>query len=308
MVNYLTVLVIKPNGECELKDIGKDNKCLEREIGIEEGEVSEARFGSYSIFFPSYINISYCLENGKFPTKLIAVSVNNKDRFGLEERYKTMTELDAFKLLKKINLTKGFIDKRLFPSDSKSLNESIYNYILHDRRLNMSAKVIFSLLLMNNFRLTIKELRSFVKEDQEIIQNSLVELMKKKIIRESIMEDDEVYYYIDSEYVETVSRAYNQFYKEQEFSQAVDPLENSNSSVDADIETKAEREDELLEEAIVLVKEMQTASVSMLQRRFRIGYTRAARLIDQLEQLKIVGPYEGSRPRIVLTGSAEDNV
>lgn len=59
-------------------------------------------------------------------------------------------------------------------------------------------------------------------------------------------------------------------------------------------------EDELLEEAIELVREMQNASVSMLQRRFRIGYTRAARMIDEMEVRKIVGPYVGGEPRKVL--------
>ncbi|WP_110929471.1 FtsK/SpoIIIE family DNA translocase [Bacillus massiliglaciei] len=63
---------------------------------------------------------------------------------------------------------------------------------------------------------------------------------------------------------------------------------------------KGEVEDDLYEEAVSLIIEMQTASVSMLQRRFRIGYTRAARLIDEMELRGIVGPYEGSKPRIVL--------
>lgn len=58
--------------------------------------------------------------------------------------------------------------------------------------------------------------------------------------------------------------------------------------------------DELYEEAVELIVEMQTASVSMLQRRFRIGYTRAARLIDEMEARGVVGPYEGSKPRSVL--------
>ena len=63
---------------------------------------------------------------------------------------------------------------------------------------------------------------------------------------------------------------------------------------------EAEVEDELYEDAVHLVIEMQSASVSMLQRRFRIGYNRAARLIDAMEANGIVGPYEGNKPRTVL--------
>ncbi|MBT2654387.1 DNA translocase FtsK [Bacillus sp. ISL-18] len=59
-------------------------------------------------------------------------------------------------------------------------------------------------------------------------------------------------------------------------------------------------DDELYNDAVDLIIDMQTASVSMLQRRFRIGYTRAARLIDEMEARGVVGPYEGSKPRTVL--------
>ncbi len=64
--------------------------------------------------------------------------------------------------------------------------------------------------------------------------------------------------------------------------------------------------DELYDEAVQLVTEMQTASVSMLQRRFRVGYSRAARIIDQMEQRGVVGPYEGSKPRHVLVPKQDD--
>ena len=64
-------------------------------------------------------------------------------------------------------------------------------------------------------------------------------------------------------------------------------------------------EDELLPDAIELVVQAQQASVSMLQRRFRIGYNRAARIIDMMEDRQIVGPSDGSRPRQVLITEAD---
>jgi S-DNA-T family DNA segregation ATPase FtsK/SpoIIIE len=60
-----------------------------------------------------------------------------------------------------------------------------------------------------------------------------------------------------------------------------------------------EFEDDLFEQAVMIVLEGRQASVSYLQRRLRIGYTRAARLIDTMEAKSIVGPYEGSKPREV---------
>lgn len=64
-------------------------------------------------------------------------------------------------------------------------------------------------------------------------------------------------------------------------------------------------DDEIYDDAVSLVIEMETASVSMLQRRFRIGYSRAARLIDEMEARGVVGPYEGSKPRTVLIGKEQ---
>jgi S-DNA-T family DNA segregation ATPase FtsK/SpoIIIE len=59
-------------------------------------------------------------------------------------------------------------------------------------------------------------------------------------------------------------------------------------------------EDPLLDKAIEIVVQTQTASVSLLQRRLRVGYTRAGRLIDMLERRGIISGYEGSKPRRVL--------
>lgn len=74
---------------------------------------------------------------------------------------------------------------------------------------------------------------------------------------------------------------------------------------EAAVEPTEEADDELFEDAVRLVTDSDTASISMLQRRFRIGYSRAARLIDMMELRGIVGPYQGSKPREVLRTSVE---
>lgn len=58
--------------------------------------------------------------------------------------------------------------------------------------------------------------------------------------------------------------------------------------------------DELLPQAVEVILETKQASVSMLQRRLKLGYSRAARLVDQMEEMGIVGPFEGSKPRQLL--------
>ncbi|MFD1888325.1 FtsK/SpoIIIE family DNA translocase [Paenibacillus wenxiniae] len=70
--------------------------------------------------------------------------------------------------------------------------------------------------------------------------------------------------------------------------------------IDDSVTAIEEQKDELFDQAVQIVVEAKQASVSLLQRRMRVGYTRAARLIDSLEAHGIVGPYEGSKPREVL--------
>jgi S-DNA-T family DNA segregation ATPase FtsK/SpoIIIE len=64
-------------------------------------------------------------------------------------------------------------------------------------------------------------------------------------------------------------------------------------------------DDPLLDKAIEIVVQTQTASVSLLQRRLRVGYTRAGRLIDMLERRGIISGYEGSKPRRVLIDESQ---
>ena len=67
-----------------------------------------------------------------------------------------------------------------------------------------------------------------------------------------------------------------------------------------DVESEDNEEDPLLEEAIDLVVDSQTASTSFIQRRFKVGYARAGRIIDQMEERGIISGYQGSKPREVL--------
>lgn len=79
----------------------------------------------------------------------------------------------------------------------------------------------------------------------------------------------------------------------------LDTIERVNKP-DAEKGNKDDYGDELLPDAIELVVDQGAASVSMLQRRFRIGYNRAARIVDMMEERQVVGPPDGSRPRQVL--------
>jgi S-DNA-T family DNA segregation ATPase FtsK/SpoIIIE len=76
------------------------------------------------------------------------------------------------------------------------------------------------------------------------------------------------------------------------------PVEGADDDFDPD-------SDDLLDEAIRLVVQTETASVSMIQRRLRVGYTRAGRLIDMLERRGVISGYEGSKPRQVLITEAD---
>ena len=66
-----------------------------------------------------------------------------------------------------------------------------------------------------------------------------------------------------------------------------------------------EQKDEMLTKAIEVVVEAGQASTSLLQRRLKLGYARAARIIDQMEERGIIGGYEGSKPRTILISKTD---
>lgn len=96
-----------------------------------------------------------------------------------------------------------------------------------------------------------------------------------------------------------------------EFIKAEQPAQYDDAIVvkDEEVEVKDvdEDTDELFTDAVDFVVNQQKASTSLIQRRFRIGYNRAARMIDDMEQRGIIGPSEGSKPRQVYKQSADDS-
>ncbi len=104
--------------------------------------------------------------------------------------------------------------------------------------------------------------------------------------------------YIDEEQIAQLTDAWRRQGEPEFHEELLEEVESSDDgSEDAEFHPN---EDPLLEEAIALVAQMGTASTSMLQRRLRLGYTRAGRLIDMLERRGIISGYEGSKPRQVL--------
>ena len=76
-----------------------------------------------------------------------------------------------------------------------------------------------------------------------------------------------------------------------------DKLELSSATADEDV---TDEDEELVEKCLEIIRQEKRASTSLLQRRLRLGYTRAARIVDILEQRGILGPGEGAKPREIL--------
>jgi S-DNA-T family DNA segregation ATPase FtsK/SpoIIIE len=76
-----------------------------------------------------------------------------------------------------------------------------------------------------------------------------------------------------------------------------DKLESTSAM---DEEEVTEEDEELVEKCLEIIRQEKRASTSLLQRRLRLGYTRAARIVDILEQRGILGPGEGAKPREIL--------
>jgi DNA segregation ATPase FtsK/SpoIIIE, S-DNA-T family len=111
--------------------------------------------------------------------------------------------------------------------------------------------------------------------------------------------------YIDEAQIEQITTSWRDQGEPELREELLDEVEPEEAAGSDDPDDFDPDEDPLLEEAIHLVAEMGTASTSMLQRRLRLGYTRAGRLIDMLERRGVISGYEGSKPRQVLVTPAD---
>jgi S-DNA-T family DNA segregation ATPase FtsK/SpoIIIE len=114
-----------------------------------------------------------------------------------------------------------------------------------------------------------------------------------------------------------LTRVHGAYVSENEIHQVVDYLRAQAKPVydesilrpredDGDMAAEEEFTDELYEQAVRLVSEMRSVSISMLQRRMRIGYQRSARMIERMERDGLVGPADGAKPREVLMRSGSE--
>src|SRR5215207_1790036 len=110
--------------------------------------------------------------------------------------------------------------------------------------------------------------------------------------------------YVDESEIEKLTTAWRRQGEPEFQEELLEEVEEEAPDTGADPDFDPD-EDPLLPDAVRLVAEMQTASTSMLQRRLRLGYTRAGRLIDMLERRGVISGYEGSKPRQVLVSEAE---
>ncbi len=111
--------------------------------------------------------------------------------------------------------------------------------------------------------------------------------------------------YIDEEQILDLTESWRKQGEPEFHEELLEEIESEDADTGGEDDALHPDEDPLLDEAIALVAQMGTASTSMLQRRLRLGYTRAGRLIDMLERRGIISGYEGSKPRQVLIAEAD---
>lgn len=319
MERVVTALVVKPNEKPILQDIFNSRAEIAEIMEIGEENLGSISLSSFKMYYPCYLDIYYCLRNGLFPNTIILLnrgSYADYDSYEMALNYSHFTVDGAFAALEEMNVrVDELLDGRAFFPDNMNVMEFLVNHTLHKKEISIVAKALLVFIQRHNFDITISRIVEHFNEEIPVIEQGLQELMKQNLLIETRLDDPhDRYFTVNASCVKEAEALLEWF-----TSTSAEPIviPNTNMPSDSFVESseqetvteessKLDETDYLLEDAMELVINEQKASVSMLQRKFRIGYTRAARLVDTLEQQGVVGPYVGSKPREVLVASMEE--
>jgi DNA segregation ATPase FtsK/SpoIIIE-like protein len=305
MSNKVSAIVVYPNKKPVLQDVYLHSEAIEKYLNVKKGQFSECLLSDYSVYLPRFIDASYSLEKKEFYSTIIIAKRKPKTKdsresdifsmYSEEEYYRkeSFNISSAKKVLKELKLDTDFIDERVFPGFNMELAKDYIFHILQSPKLSFEAKGYLSLMVLHNFSLTTEDLVMYTKEDHNNLK-----LIKKELFEVGFFKKKGIEIEICLDFFDGIEEEVQPVGEEESFERDMEGLLNEIQKT-KNVPTIDEL-DELYEEAKELVIEIQTASVSMLQRRFRIGYTRAARLVDTLEKNGVVGPFDGSKPRCVL--------
>lgn len=317
MEKIITALIVRPNRKPVLKEILNCEEEIARIIEIDKENLGCIYMKSSYIYFPLFLNGSYCIETGVFPSTIVLLK---KKEYSMPDskalKVSHMTEKSAFTFLKEINIAANELkDERLFIQNSTDVIDFIINRVLHNKKINSTSKALLVFIQRYNFDITMSQIVEHFKEDIGIIEQGIKDLIKLNLLVEKQIEDSkDRFFTLNARCIDEAEHLLKEFTNttsEPVFisnikSQCNDDCKEEMDNPKLNKYIKTDDEDSFLQDAIELVIKEQTASVSMLQRKFRIGYARAARLVDTLEERGVVSPPDGSKPREVLVKDLEN--
>ncbi|WP_286925101.1 MULTISPECIES: DNA translocase FtsK [Lysinibacillus] len=317
MEKIITALIVRPNRKPVLKEILNCEEEIARIIEIDKENLGCIYMKSSYIYFPLFLNGSYCIETGVFPSTIVLLK---KKEYSMPDskalKISHMTEKSAFTFLKEINIAANELkDERLFIQNSTDVIDFIINRVLHNKKINSTSKALLVFIQRYNFDITMSQIVEHFKEDIGIIEQGIKDLIKLNLLVEKQIEDSkDRFFTLNARCIDEAEHLLKEFTNttsEPVFisnikSQCNDDCKEEMDNPKLNKYIKTDDEYSFLQDAIELVIKEQTASVSMLQRKFRIGYARAARLVETLEERGVVSPPDGSKPREVLVKDLEN--
>lgn len=317
MEKIITALIVRPNRKPVLKEILNCEDEIARIIEIDKENLGCIYMKSSFIYFPLFLNGSYCIETGVFPSTIVLLKKKDYSMpdSNLALKVSHMTEKSAFTFLKEINIeAKELKDERLFIQNSADVIDFIINRVLHNKKINSFSKALIVFSQRYNFDITMSQIVEHFKEDIDIIEQGIKDLIKLNLLVEKQLEDSkERFFTLSGRCIDEAELLLKEFTNTTSEpvvisnfkSQCNDDCKGEMDNSKLNQYKKTDDEDSFLQDAIKLVIKEQTASVSLLQRKLRIGYARAARLVDKLEERGVVSPPNGSKPREVIAKDLE---